>query len=92
MRIGSLEFRQLGGDRPPEIVKWASQPASKEYCYTLMWFERDSEGYYAKFVGSRPFEAAEDGDLHVLWALMRYADKTLAAYVQLEDYIPESME
>lgn len=86
MRLGGLEFRQVAGERSPEIVKWNPNPAGKEYCYTIMWFERDSEGYYAKFVGSRPFEIDDDG---TLWALMRYADAVLTARWKLEMQFPE---
>lgn len=86
MRLENLEFRQLGGGRSPEIIQWYPNPAGKEYCATLVFFERDSEGYYAKFVGSRPLEVENDG---TLWALMRYADAVLAARWKLEMQFPE---
>lgn len=83
MRINDIEFRQLTGpnllgvDRPPEIVCWNdSDTLAGEYCYTLLWFMKDSEGYYVKFVGDRPFKYH---NRERLWWLMEYAQSVLDA-------------
>ncbi len=92
MRIKNFEFRQNKGDRNPEIVQWnqydenstkpVNAPDAKEYCYTLMWFKKDREGYYAEFVGRRPLDVE---DKETLWDLMDYSQKILDAQFKLLD-------
>lgn len=81
MRVGDIEFRQMP-ERQPEIIRWNKDSSGKEYCYTLMFFEKDSEGFYARFVGDRPMKV----DNHqVLWSLMHYAQKVLDAAFKLQE-------
>ncbi len=92
MRIKNFEFRQNKGDRNPEIVQWnqydenstklVNAPNAKEYCYTLMWFKKDREGYYVEFVGRRPLDVE---DKETLWDLMDYSQKILDAQFKLLD-------
>jgi len=68
MRIDNIEFRRME-DRDPEIVCWNGVS-----CYTLMWFKKDREGYYIKFIGNRPFDGNSS---EKLWELMRYGQGLL---------------
>lgn len=87
-RIGNLEFR-WSLERQPEIVAWESSSSvftnGDEYCYTLLWWTKGSEGWSVDFVGSRPFEWAKNNDLNPLWNLMKYGDAILRAAFDLED-------
>jgi hypothetical protein len=80
-RTGNLEFRRLREGRPAEIIRWAKNGDGTEYCYTLLWYKRDNEGFYVEFVGRRPF----DDDLEGLWELMEYGQDTLDAEFKLEE-------
>ena len=83
MRIGELEFRQaLEGTRMPEIVRWQTWPEGKEYCYTLLFWEKDREGYYIYFIGGRPLD--KDIDQADLFKLMRYGQAILDAKWEVE--------
>lgn len=76
IRIGDIEFR--GGN--PQIVKHWNKDGT-EFCYTLMFFERDKEGYFARFVGRRPLDYDNP---EALWKLMKYAQTVLDAAYELE--------
>lgn len=81
MRIGQLEFRDLGAGRPAEIVHWFwSDTFSKEVCCTLLFYERGNEGYHIEFVGDRPFDHWGPD----LWKLMKYGQDVLNARFELE--------
>lgn len=80
MRVGDIEFRQMP-ERQPEIIHWKKDSTGKEYCYTLMFFEKDKEGFYAKFIGGRPFQHESPMPL---WNLMTYAQRVLDAAVALQ--------
>jgi len=80
-RTGNLEFRRLREGRPAEIIRWAKNGDGTEYCYTLLWYKRDNEGFYAEFVGRRPFDDDSEG----LWELMEYGQDTLDAEFKLEE-------
>ena len=82
MRVGIIEFRQRP-DRA-EIVQWAKNKSGQEYCYTLLTFEKDTEGFYARFVGDRPMQFENPT---VLWGLMHYAQKVLDAAFKLQEDI-----
>ena len=84
LRRDNLEFK-LNKDnehnRPAEIVCWARNGDGTEYCYTLLWYRKDKEGYYVEFVGRRPF----DNDSSVLWEMMEYGQDVLDAKFKLEE-------
>ncbi len=80
-RTGNLEFRRLREGRPAEIIRWAKNGDGTEYCYTLLWYKRDNEGFYVEFVGRRPFDDDSEG----LWELMEYGQDTLDAEFKLEE-------
>ena len=87
-----IEFRKSGTpdskgyipkDRTAELVVWEFHEANKkEYCYTIAWFKKDSEGYYVKTVGSR-FTDYHDPELAMKMA--KYGLKVLNAEFDLED-------
>lgn len=81
LRKDNLEFRRNKEDRPAEIVRWAKNGDGTEYCYTLLWYKRDSEGFYVEFVGRRPF----DDDSANLWEIMEYGQEVLDAEFKLEE-------
>ena len=81
MRKDDLEFRDLP-NRPAEIVCWTKDSKGTEFCYTLMFFEKDSEGFYARFIGDRPFEYMNPVGL---WTMMKYTQKILTARFELEN-------
>lgn len=80
MRVDDLEFRRNGLSNA-EIVRWQVQ-GEKEFCYTLLWFKKDDEGYYIEFVGARPLEIEDRG---TLWKLMDYGQAVLTAEYKLWD-------
>jgi hypothetical protein len=79
MRYEDLEFRKNSGARNSEIVAWSPYPDSdrgEEFCFTLLWWKKDKEGYYIEYVGSRPLEYSHpDRLLHML----RYGQSVLDA-------------
>ena len=86
MRINDIEFRQMGGGRNAEIICWNnfnnSDAPFEEYCYTLMWFRKDKEGYFIEFIGDRPLKYH---NTEVLWRLMKYGQTVLTARMALLD-------
>lgn len=81
LRRDNLEFRRNQDGRPAEIVRWALNGDGTEYCYTLLWWAQDSEGYYVQFVGRRPFNDNSES----LWEMMEYGQDVLDAETKLED-------
>jgi hypothetical protein len=80
MRVGDLEFRRIE-NREAEIVGWR-MPDMKEYCFTIAFFKKDSEGYYMETVGNR----LVDEDPVAFHKLMKYAFTVLnAEFDLLED-------
>lgn len=87
MRIKSLEFRVNDENRSPEIVQWFAgyKEGAKETCMTLMFFDKHSDGYNARFIGARPLELDYE-EPKLLWELMKYAQKVLDAKFELDDF------
>lgn len=82
MKLNALEFFINDDKRQPEICRWC-EGASGKYRYTLLFYEKNSEGYYVQFVGDRPFDDAVDAN--TLWKLMQYGQAVLNARFKLED-------
>lgn len=82
MRVDNLEFRRNQTGREAEIVFWNTNGDGREYCYTLLWYKRDREGYYIEFVGRRPLDRKFD---NALWALMEYGQDVLDAEFRLSE-------
>jgi hypothetical protein len=84
-RIHDLEFRYGVDNRSPEIVCFEkNEQGSGEYCYTLLFYQRGSEGFHIRFVGARPLEYENTARL---WALMNYGNRVLDALFRLEEDI-----
>ncbi len=93
MRVVSFEFRRnKDTDRDPEVVCWQNYGESKsndsnseqEYCFTLAWFRRDSEGYHVEFVGDRPFKVENTKSF---WEMLKYGQSVLDAEIRLLENI-----
>ncbi len=69
--------------RFPEIIKWKENQLGP-YCYTVAMWEKDSEGYSLKFIGSRPLDLQIDKD--VFWELVKYGQKICDAVFEVEYY------
>lgn len=84
MRYKNIEFRQLCGDRPAELVAWNQEDTlAGEFCYTLLWWRKDNEGYYIEFVGDRPLQHE---DQESLFKMMKYGQSVLTAQYRLMEY------
>lgn len=81
-RINDLEFRLNDDKRSPEIVGFNRQRDGTEYCYTIVFYEKDSEGYNVHFVGSRPF--SEEIDKDAFWKLLQFGQTICDAVFKLE--------
>jgi hypothetical protein len=79
-RINDIEFRYVPSKW--EIVKWDKRSDGGDYCYTLVLYEKHSEGYEIRFIGDRPFRYE---NVEKLWALMKYGQKVLDAHFDLEE-------
>jgi hypothetical protein len=82
MRVKNLEFRRLE-EREPEIIAWVESNVNTiagDYCYTLLWYHKNKEGYYIQFIGDRPL-VFEDQEL--LWKMMKYGQTVLDAELEL---------
>jgi hypothetical protein len=84
MRLENLEFRHNGtSPRDPEIIAWLPQLDSsrgEEFCYTLLWWRKNREGYYIEFVGDRPLKIDEQS---LLLKMMKYGQAVLDAEFNL---------
>jgi len=98
-RVDNLEFRWVESNYHPgyyEIVSWQDYDSdhlpegttSKEYCYTLATWEKDSESWDLKFVGNRAFDENKV-DRHLFWELAKYGDKIAKAEFDLEEKIKD---
>ena len=65
-----------------ELVKW-QEYNGKPSCFTLAYFKEDSEGYYLKFVGNRPFEYIDEEDLEIIWKALEMANNVINDYWKL---------
>ena len=85
-RQGNLEVRSCstkltstGEHTTAEIVMYAAHFSTrKEYCYTLAYWVRDSEGYSLRFIGNRPLE--DDVSYTIFHYLAKYGQMQLDAY------------
>lgn len=81
-RIDDLEFRWSTVNEKFELVRWRQYEKYKdgepsEYCYTIAMWHKTSEGYDARFVGSRPF--VYDEGIMFLWAMLEYGQRVVDA-------------
>jgi hypothetical protein len=81
MRLKNLEFRHSEG-RQAEIVQWSSDSTGKEFCFTVLCYERDSEGYHIYFVGDRPLQYEDE---EIMFAMMKYGQAVMDAKWKVEE-------
>lgn len=73
-------------DETIDFVKWSKDSESGlNHYFSLAYFKRDSEGYYLKFVGPRPFEHIDPEDLGVIWPVLKSAQEILNMFFDLEE-------
>lgn len=70
-----------------DFVKWTTNSDGAEYCFSLAYWSKDSEGYDLKFVGDRPFKDIEPEDLEIVWKALRVAQKVLDSWFDMESTI-----
>lgn len=88
-RIRELELRWTENivtkEEYMEIVIWRARDTGSEFCFSLLIWNKKSEGWELRFVGDRPFGYEVDHDL--LWSLMRYGQDILDAEFRLSESI-----
>lgn len=67
-----------------DFVKWEIDSTGRKYCFSLAYFERNSEGYHLHFVGSRMFEYIASEDVKVLWRALEQAQEILDKFFKEE--------
>lgn len=67
-----------------EVVKWNKNSDGKDYCFTIAFFKRCSEGYELKFVGDRPFRHIPINELISLWNILKFCQSILNDYFESE--------
>ena len=99
-RFDNLEFRWVeavrwvktdGPDqnlRYPEIVCWVKKIDNSEFCYTLAYWDEDSEGWDLKFVGDRPFDY-DNVDPKLFWELARMGNTVANADWRMQRFMRE---
>lgn len=63
-----------------DFVSWKKDGKGKDYCFSLAYFLKGSEGYYLKFVGDRPFQYIDEDDVPYVWKALNAAQKILDAF------------
>lgn len=97
-KLEDLEFRKtprLGRENEHyyEIVKWveAEDAGGKPYCYTLIMWTLNSEGWDIEFVGNRPFtyinrDSLNSGiDCKKFWSFLEYCQAYLNNEFRFEE-------
>ena len=89
MRLGDLELHtydnalmKSGEPTTAEVLRWAEGSKGK-YNYTLAYWERDSEGFFMKFIGGRPFSM--DVDHALFWTLCKQWQEHLDKHYDAEE-------
>lgn len=66
-----------------DLVLWQKDSKVKDYCFSLAYFKKDSEGYYLKFVGNRPFQYIAEEDVPYVWKALNAAQTVLDAFFDI---------
>lgn len=75
-------------DEPNEtidFVYWKKDSNGKDFCFSLAYFIKKSEGYYLNFVGNRPFQHIDEEDVPFVWNALNAAQKILDAFFCIFD-------
>ena len=78
VRSCDIHLCKSGEHVTAEIIKW-----EKESCYVLAYWVEDSEGFYLKFVGRRPFN---DCNKDTFWTIADFGQTYLDLFFESEDY------
>ena len=74
----------------PEILCWQEDDSKNRSCYVIGMWEKDSEGWDLRFIGSRPFNVFEDDwglDIETLWKGIQACQKILNAHFEVTKYV-----
>ena len=66
-----------------DFVLWQKDDKGKDYCFSLAYFRKDSEGYYLHFVGNRPFQYIAEEDVPYVWKALNAAQTVLDAFFDI---------
>lgn len=92
LRACPKKLARFNANEPNEtidFVKWTTNSDGAEYCLSLAYWCKNSEGYELKFVGDRPFKDIESEDLEIVWKALRVAQKVLDAWFDMENTIED---
>tara|TARA_R110000868_G_scaffold191533_2_gene435709 strand:+ start:527 stop:781 length:255 start_codon:yes stop_codon:yes gene_type:complete len=81
MKLKNLEFRHSEG-RSAEIVQWNTTNKGEQFCFTLLFYEHESEGYEIRFVGDRPLQYDDE---ETMFAMMKYGQTVMDAKWKVEE-------
>lgn len=88
LRACPKHLARLTPEEPNEtidLVFWEEDSKGKDYCFSLAYFIKDSEGYRLNFVGDRPFRYIDEGDIPLVWNALNAAQKILDAFFTIVD-------
>ena len=74
----------------PEVLCWCEDENHNRYCYVLAMWEKTSEGYELRSVGSRLFNVFEEKvtlDLEKVWQGLKGCQKVLDALYEVTRYV-----
>lgn len=95
-QLEDLEFRKtprIGREDEHyyEIVRFYHDKTEQRYCYTLLQWQRQSEGWDIKFIGNRPFmyinqDSLNSGvDCEKFWSFLEYCQGYLDNEFRFEE-------
>lgn len=67
-----------------DLIKWSGEENNR-YCFSLGYFQRESEGYSFKFVGDRPFKHIKSEDVPTIWEALKFAQEVLNNFFNEEE-------
>ena len=74
----------------PDVLCWCEDEDHNRYCYVLAMWEKTSEGYELRSVGSRLFNVFEEKvtlDLEKVWQGLKGCQKVLDALYEVTRYV-----
>lgn len=74
----------------PELICWEEDSSHNRYCYVLAVWNKTSEGWELKYIGSRPFEIFEkkvELELDKVWQGLDGCQKILDALFEVTGYV-----
>lgn len=70
-------------DETIEFVKWCTAPDGQRHCYTIAYFQRNSDNYWAlSLVGNRFFTEVDEKDYTMVMNMLKSAYNVLTAFAE----------